>query len=93
MQKILHRYDAIMNLIHLKMKSSYSRLVEKQLEPWFEEELNMSDAILLVDDEPSVLSAICRSLRGEPYEVVSELSGEMALERMEKQAFIGCRIR
>ena len=53
----------------------------------------MSDAILLVDDEPSVLSAICRSLRGEPYEVVSELSGEMALERMEKQAFIGCRIR
>ncbi len=47
----------------------------------------MSDTILLVDDEPSVLSAICRSLRGEPHEVVSESSGEMALERMEKQTF------
>lgn len=47
----------------------------------------MSDAILLVDDEPSVLSAITRALRGEPYEVVSELSGELALERMAAKQF------
>ncbi|ACD95286.1 response regulator [Trichlorobacter lovleyi] len=47
----------------------------------------MSDTILLVDDEPSVLSAITRALRGEPYEVVSELSGELALERMAAQPF------
>lgn len=47
----------------------------------------MSDAILLVDDEPSVLSAILRSLRGEDYEVVSELSGELALERMSERSF------
>lgn len=47
----------------------------------------MSDAILLVDDEPSVLSAITRSLRGEAYDVVSELSGELALKRMKEQPF------
>jgi two-component system, probable response regulator PhcQ len=47
----------------------------------------MSNAILLVDDEPSVLSAICRSLRGEPYEIITELSGEMALDRMQQQPF------
>jgi len=47
----------------------------------------MSDTILLVDDEPSVLSAITRSLRGEPFEVLSELSGELALERMAQQPF------
>lgn len=47
----------------------------------------MSDAILLVDDEPSVLSAILRSLRGEDYEVLSELSGELALERMSERPF------
>lgn len=47
----------------------------------------MSDTILLVDDEPSVLSAISRSLRGEPFEVESELSGEAALMRMAQQTF------
>lgn len=47
----------------------------------------MSDAILLVDDEPSVLSAIIRSLRGEEYEVVAELSGERALVRMAERTF------
>lgn len=47
----------------------------------------MSDTILLVDDEPSVLSAITRSLRGEAYDIVSELSGELALERMQEQPF------
>lgn len=47
----------------------------------------MSNTILLVDDEPAVLSAISRSLRGESYEIVSELSGEVALEQMEEQPF------
>ena len=47
----------------------------------------MSNTILLVDDEPAVLSAISRSLRGESYEIVCELSGEIALERMEQQPF------
>ena len=47
----------------------------------------MSDAILLVDDEPSVLSAISRALRYEPYDVVTELSGERGLERLAEQPF------
>ncbi len=47
----------------------------------------MSDAILLVDDEASVLSSITRALRGEQYEVISELSGELALQLMKKRAF------
>lgn len=44
----------------------------------------MESAILLVDDEPHVLSALTRSLYEEPYEVLSELSGEMALATMRK---------
>ena len=47
----------------------------------------MPDAILLVDDEPSVLSALTRALRSERYEVHAELSGELALERMRSQPF------
>ena len=42
----------------------------------------MSDSIMVVDDESSVLSALTRSLRNEPYEVLSEPSGEAALERL-----------
>lgn len=47
----------------------------------------MSDAILLVDDEPSVLSALSRALHSERYDVYTELSGELALERMCSQTF------
>ncbi len=39
----------------------------------------MKDTILLVDDEPSVLSALWRSLRNEAYDIVTALSGEEAL--------------
>jgi DNA-binding NtrC family response regulator len=47
----------------------------------------MSDAILLVDDEPWVLSALMRTLRSEHYEVTGELNAEMALERMKRNKF------
>ena len=40
------------------------------------------DTILIVDDEPSVLSSLYRSLRSEPWEVLTELSGEQALVRL-----------
>lgn len=39
----------------------------------------LKDTILVVDDEPSVLSSIFRTLRSEPWEVITELSGEQAL--------------
>jgi DNA-binding NtrC family response regulator len=61
-------------------------LAEQPAGSWSEEAV-MSDAILLVDDEPSVLSALCRALRYEAYEVVTELSGERALERLDQQSF------
>jgi DNA-binding NtrC family response regulator len=44
----------------------------------------MNSKILLVDDEPNVISALNRSLFDEPYEILSELSGEMALETLQK---------
>jgi len=44
----------------------------------------MNSTILLVDDEPNVISALTRSLFDEPYEILSELSGEMALEILRK---------
>lgn len=47
----------------------------------------MTDTILLVDDEPHVLSALIRTLRFENYEITGELSAEMALERMKRQIF------
>lgn len=47
----------------------------------------MSGTVLLVDDESSVLSALKRALRSEPYEVVSEQSAEAAIERMKSEAF------
>ncbi len=43
------------------------------------------DTILIVDDEPSVLTSLYRSLRKEPWEVLTELSGEQALIRMSKR--------
>lgn len=45
----------------------------------------MVSKILLVDDEPNVLSALTRSLFDEPYQIVTELSGETALERMKNE--------
>lgn len=47
----------------------------------------MQDQILLVDDDPSVLSALVRTLRNEPYEKVTTLSAEHALELMQQQQF------
>ena len=46
------------------------------------EALMNKDVILIVDDEPSVLSSLYRSLRSEPWEIMTELSGEQALVRM-----------
>ncbi len=43
------------------------------------------DTILIVDDEPSVLSSIYRALRSEKWDVLTELSGEQALVRMGEQ--------
>lgn len=45
----------------------------------------LKDIIMIVDDEPSVLSSLYRSLRSEPWEVLTELSGEQALVRMRDQ--------
>jgi two-component system, probable response regulator PhcQ len=46
----------------------------------------MNCKILLVDDEPNVISALNRSLFDEPYEILSDLSGEMALETLQKNS-------
>jgi DNA-binding NtrC family response regulator len=43
------------------------------------------DTILIVDDEPSVLSAICRALYDEPWDIITELSGEQGLVRIAEQ--------
>lgn len=47
----------------------------------------MTNAILLVDDEANVLSALSRALMDEPYEVVTAQSGEAALELLKRQTF------
>jgi len=44
-----------------------------------------NDTILLVDDEPHVLSALTRTLRNSPYQVLTAESGSQALEIMETQ--------
>jgi DNA-binding NtrC family response regulator len=43
------------------------------------------NTILIVDDEPSVLSSLYRALHSESWEVLTELSGEQALERMRER--------
>ncbi|MCX7817868.1 MAG: sigma-54 dependent transcriptional regulator [Kiritimatiellae bacterium] len=43
--------------------------------------------ILVVDDEPSVLSVLSSMLRKEDYEVVPRANGEEALEELRKQEF------
>ena len=45
----------------------------------------IQDTILIVDDEPAVLSALHRALRSEPWRIISELSAEGALVRMREQ--------
>ena len=46
------------------------------------ESLRYSSAILCVDDEPAILSALERSLRREPYEVLTARSGAQALDML-----------
>ena len=43
------------------------------------------NTILVVDDEPSVLSSLYRALHSETWEVLTELSGEQALVRMRER--------
>ncbi len=43
----------------------------------------MKDAILLVDDEANVLSALTRALLDDPYEILTASSGRQALEIMD----------
>lgn len=47
----------------------------------------MTDTILIVDDEPSVLSALYRTLRRPSREIITELSAEKALERLQHTPF------
>ncbi len=47
----------------------------------------MSNCILLVDDEQNVLSALIRELADEPYEVITALSGEEAMNLVTAQTF------
>jgi len=44
----------------------------------------MNHGILLVDDEPNVLSALQRALLDEPYDILTATSGEKGLECLEK---------
>ena len=45
----------------------------------------MKETILIVDDEPSVLSSLLRCLRNDRYDIVTTLSGEDALRLMRIQ--------
>lgn len=45
-----------------------------------------TDIILIVDDDPNVTAALKRLLHGEPYNVLTALSGPEALELMEEHA-------
>lgn len=47
----------------------------------------MNSCILLVDDEPNVLSALMRELADEPYGIVTALNGEEALNLVAAQTF------
>jgi DNA-binding NtrC family response regulator len=47
----------------------------------------MNDAILIVDDEPNVISALQRSLLDEPYELQAAASGEAALQLTDSRRF------
>ena len=47
----------------------------------------MKNAVLLVDDEANVLSALGRSLFEEPIELVTSTSGEQALDVLAEQSF------
>jgi len=41
--------------------------------------MNKSHTVLLVDDEPNVLHALARNLRGQPYSILTARSGEEAM--------------
>jgi DNA-binding NtrC family response regulator len=43
----------------------------------------MNDTILLVDDEPNVISALKRALLDDPYDILTASGGRQALEVME----------
>ena len=43
--------------------------------------------ILLVDDEPSILSVLCTVLRSEDYDVVSAADGQQAIELLKNETF------
>ncbi len=47
----------------------------------------MNDAILIVDDEPNVISSLERSLMDEPYELQAAASGEEALQLIGQRRF------
>ena len=47
----------------------------------------MKNAVLLVDDEANVLSALGRSLLEDPIELVTSTSGEQALDVLAEQSF------
>jgi len=42
----------------------------------------MSHTVLLVDDEPSLLAGLARTLRKEPYRILTAVSAEKALETL-----------
>ena len=46
-----------------------------------------NDTILIVDDEPHVISALIRGLDEEPYQVIGRPGGAEALQLMEGQSF------
>lgn len=50
------------------------------------EEFKSNSTILLVDDEPNVLSSLSRLLEEEEYHVVTALSGEQGLKVLDKQS-------
>jgi CheY-like chemotaxis protein len=47
----------------------------------------MAGSVLLVDDEPVVLSVLARGLREAGYHVVTATNGEAALEQLHRAAF------
>lgn len=49
--------------------------------------MNVENAatLLLVDDEPNILSSLRRVLRNEPYQVLTASGGEEALALLERQ--------
>ncbi|MBJ6727155.1 response regulator [Geomesophilobacter sediminis] len=51
------------------------------------DQINQPDRILIVDDEPHVISALCRALAETGYEIAGSTSGEEALRLMERESY------